>query len=75
MKVNRPDNFTINDFKRKYTSPDSKGEDCANLSKSMKFGTHVGQNILNSFFEGAIAGAQWATIFAKSNMASSRYVI
>ena len=73
MKVNKPDNFTINDFKRKYTSPDSKGEDCAELSTSMKFGIHV--DILNSFFEGAIAGAKWATIFAKSNMASSRYVI
>ena len=34
MKVNRPDNFTINNFKRKYTSPDSKGEDCANFLKA-----------------------------------------
>ena len=40
-------------------SPDSNGEDCADLSTSMKFGTDVDQNILNSFFEGAEAGAQW----------------
>ena len=25
----------------------------------MKFGTDVGQNILNSFFEGAKAGCHW----------------
>ena len=30
---------------------------CADLSTSMKFGTDVDQNILNSFFEGAEAGA------------------
>ena len=40
-------------------SPGSNGEDCADLSTSMKFGTDVDQNILNSFFEGAEAGAQW----------------
>ena len=40
-------------------SPGSKGEDCADLSTSMKFGTDVDQNILNSFFEGAEAGASW----------------
>ena len=40
-------------------SPGSKGEDCADMSTSMKFGIHVDQNILNSFFEGAEAGAQW----------------
>ena len=32
---------------------------CADLSTSMKFGTDVDQNILNSFFEGAKAGAHW----------------
>ena len=32
---------------------------CAHLSTSMKFDTYVDQNILNSFFEGAKAGAQW----------------
>ena len=31
------------------TSPGSKGEDCADLSTSMKFGTDVDQNMLNSF--------------------------
>ena len=36
-----------------------KREDCADLSTSMKFGIHVDQNILNSFFEGAEVGAQW----------------
>ena len=40
-------------------SPGSNGEDCADLSTSMKFGTDVDQNILNSFFDGAEAGAQW----------------
>ena len=30
---------------------------CAHLSTSMKFDTDVDQNILNSFFEGAKAGA------------------
>ena len=32
---------------------------CAHLSTSMKFDTDVDQNILNSFFEGAKAGAHW----------------
>ena len=32
---------------------------CAHLSTSMKFHTDVDQNILNSFFEGAKAGAHW----------------
>ena len=32
---------------------------CADLSTSMKFGTDVEQNILNSFTEGAEAGSQW----------------
>ena len=32
---------------------------CAHLSTSMKFGTDVDQNILNSFCEGAKAGAHW----------------
>ena len=42
-----------------HLSPGSNGEDCADLSTSMKFGTDVEQNILNSFFEGAEAGTQW----------------
>ena len=37
--------------------PGSKEEDCADLSTSMKFGILVDQNILNSYFEGAEAGA------------------
>ena len=32
---------------------------CAHLSTSMKFDKDVDQNILNSFFEGAKAGANW----------------
>ena len=32
---------------------------CAGLSTSMKFGTDVDQNILNSFFAGAKAGGAW----------------
>ena len=32
---------------------------CAHLSTSMKFDTDVEQNILNSLFEGAKAGARW----------------
>ena len=32
---------------------------CAHLSTSMKFDTDLDQNILNSFFEGAKAGAHW----------------
>ena len=32
---------------------------CADLSTSMKFGTDVNQNILNSFFECAEAGTHW----------------
>ena len=32
---------------------------CAHLSTSMKFGPDVDQTILNSFFEGAKAGANW----------------
>ena len=32
---------------------------CADLSTSMTFGTGVDQNILNSFLEGAKAGAHW----------------
>ena len=39
--------------------PGPKGEICADLSTSMKFGIDVEQNILNSFFEGAEAGAPW----------------
>ena len=46
-------------FKLFQYSTGSKGEDCADLSTSMKFGIHVDQNIPNSFFEGAKAGAQW----------------
>ena len=38
-----------------YLSPGFKGEDCADLSTSIKFGIHVVQNILNSFCEGAEA--------------------
>ena len=33
---------------------------CAHLSTSMTFDTDVDQNILNSFFEGAKAGAHWS---------------
>ena len=40
-------------------SPGFKGEECADLSTSKKFGVHVDTNILNSFCEGAEAGAQW----------------
>ena len=36
---------------------DFLGGYCADLSISMKFGTDVDQNILNSFFEGAEVGA------------------
>ena len=48
--------------KQKYyfNSPGPKGYFrgyCADLSTSMKSGTNVEQNILNSFFEGAEAGA------------------
>ena len=32
---------------------------CAHLSTSMKLETDVDQNILNTFFEGAKAGAHW----------------
>ena len=38
---------------------DILGGYCADLSTSMKFGTDVEQNILNSFFEGAKASAYW----------------
>ena len=38
---------------------DFLGGYCAVLSTSMKFGTDVDGNILNSFFEGAEAGAHW----------------
>ena len=32
---------------------------CADLSTSMKYGTDVDENILNSFFEGAEAATHW----------------
>ena len=38
---------------------DFLGGYCADLSTSMKFGTDVDQNILNSFFEGTEAGDHW----------------
>ena len=38
---------------------DILGGYCVDLSTSMTFGTDVEQNILNSFFEGAKAGAYW----------------
>ena len=38
---------------------DHLGWYCADLSTSMKFGTHVDQTILNSFFESAKAGGHW----------------
>ena len=44
----------------------------------MNFVTYVGQNILNSFIEGAKAGGHWGrhkAIMAKTNMAASRYLI
>ena len=38
---------------------DHLGWYCADVSTSMKFGTHVDQTILNSFFESAKAGGHW----------------
>ena len=52
-------------------SPGSKGEDCADLSTSMRFGIHVDQKILNSFLRAPKQALNWATIFAKSNIAAS----
>ena len=43
----------------KNNSPGPKGEDCADMSTSMKFRLDVDQNILTSFFEGAEASAHW----------------
>ena len=66
----------MNNFKILYCSPGSKGEeDCADLSTSMKFGIHVDPNILNPFLRAHKQALNEATIFAKSNMANSRYVI
>ena len=38
------------------SSPGPKGEDCADLSTSMKSGIDIDQKILNSFYLGAEAG-------------------
>ena len=45
------DQNRVNSFQNK---PGSKGEDCADLSTSMKFGIHVDQNSLNSFIGGRL---------------------
>ena len=49
----------IKQMSQSIESPGPKGEDCADLSTSMKFGIDVDQNILNSFFKGDEAGAPW----------------
>ena len=54
---------------------DLLGRYCADFSTSMNFGKHVDQNILNSFLRAPKQALSGATIFAKSNMAASRYVI
>ena len=48
----------LNDSKLYSSGPKGfLGGYCADLSTSMKFGTDVDQNILNSFFESTKAGA------------------
>ena len=39
-----------------------RGKIVADLSTSIEFGIYLSQNILNSFCDGAEAGALWATI-------------
>ena len=52
---------------------DHLGWYCADLSTSMKFGTHVDQTILNSFLRAPKPEVIGVATIAKSNMAASRY--
>ena len=54
---------------------DQRGWYCAELSTSMKVGTDVDQNMLSSVVEGAKAGGHWVAIMAKTNTATSRYLM
>ena len=53
------------------SSPGSKGEDWTDLSISMKFGVHVDQNILNSFFEGAKAAIYYRCLASETTGSST----
>ena len=48
---------------------------CADLSTSMKFGTYVDQNILNSFLRAPKPALIGANIFTESKMDACRYLI